>query len=104
MTIQTSLGRASLNRRGFLASATAVAGGFSLGFHVPFVDDGVANAQAGVKELNAWVVIHPDDKVVVRIARSELGQGTLTGPCQLVPEELGCDWNKVTWGYPTPGG
>ncbi|TAJ34648.1 MAG: xanthine dehydrogenase family protein molybdopterin-binding subunit [Reyranella sp.] len=98
MTIQTSLGR-----RGFLASTTAVAGGFSLGFHVPFLDDGAANAQAGVRELNAWVVIHPDDKVVVRIARSEMGQGTLTGLCQLVAEELECDWNKVTWEYPTPG-
>ncbi|TAJ86027.1 molybdopterin cofactor-binding domain-containing protein [Reyranella sp.] len=97
MTIQTSLGR-----RNFLVSSAAVAGGFSLGFHVPFLDDGVANAQA-VKELNAWVVIHPDDKVVVRIARSEMGQGTLTGLCQLVAEELECDWNKVTWEYPTPG-
>jgi len=92
----------SLRRRGFLASATAVAGGFSLGFHVPFLDEGVANAQT-VKELNAWVVIHPDDKVVIRIARSEMGQGTLTGLCQLVAEELECDWNKVTWEYPTPG-
>lgn len=97
MTIQTSLGR-----RNFLVSSAAVAGGFSLGFHVPFLDDGDANAQA-VKELNAWVVIHPDDKVVVRVARSEMGQGTLTGLCQLVAEELECDWNKVTWEYPTPG-
>ena len=62
----------------------------------------MAHAQA-VKELNAWVVIHPDDKVVIRIARSEMGQGTLTGLCQLVAEELECDWNKVTWEYPTPG-
>jgi len=97
MTIHTSLGR-----RNFLVSSAAVAGGFSLGFHVPFLDDGEANAQA-VKELNAWVVIHPDDKVVIRIARSEMGQGTLTGLCQLVAEELECDWNKVTWEYPTPG-
>ena len=97
MTIQTSLGRTTLKRRGFLASASAVAGGFSLGFHVPFLDDGAANAQDGVRELNAWVVIHPDDKVVVRIARSEMGQGTLTGLCQLVAEELECDWNRVTW-------
>ena len=97
MTIQTSLGR-----RNFLVSAAAVTGGFSLGFHVPFLDDGVANAQA-VKELNAWVVVHPDDKVVIRVARSEMGQGTLTGLCQLVAEELDCDWNKVTWEYPTPG-
>jgi CO/xanthine dehydrogenase Mo-binding subunit len=75
--------------------------GFSLGFHLPF-DESVAHAQA-VQELNAWVVIHPDDKVVIRIARSEMGQGTLTGLCQLVAEELECDWNKVTWEYPTPG-
>ncbi|MGQ0582978.1 MAG: molybdopterin cofactor-binding domain-containing protein [Reyranella sp.] len=102
MTIhQTSLRRPSLRRRGFLVSGAAVAGGFSLGFHIPF-EDGAAQAQT-VKELNAWVVIHPDDKVVVRIARSEMGQGTLTGLCQLVAEDLECDWNKVTWEYPTPG-
>ena len=92
MTIQTSLGR-----RGFLASSTA-AGAFSLGFSFPW-----ASAQAAeVQELNAWVVIHPDDKVVIRIARSEMGQGTLTGLCQLVAEELECDWSKVAWEYPTP--
>jgi isoquinoline 1-oxidoreductase beta subunit len=102
MTIhQTSLRRPSLRRRGFLVSGAAVAGGFSLGFHIPF-GDGAAHAQT-VKELNAWVVIHPDDKVVIRIARSEMGQGTLTGLCQLVAEELECDWNKVAWEYPTPG-
>src|SRR3954467_11849674 len=94
MTIQTSLGR-----RGFIASATAVAGGFSLGFTFPW-----ASAQAAeVQELNAWVVIHPDDKVVIRIARSEMGQGTLTGLAQLVTEELECDWSKVTTEFPTPG-
>jgi isoquinoline 1-oxidoreductase beta subunit len=93
MTIQTSLGR-----RGFLVSSAAVAGGFSLGFSIPFE----AAHAAEVKELNAWVVIHPDDKVVIRIARSEMGQGTLTGLAQLVAEELECDWNKVTWEYPTP--
>ena len=49
------------------------------------------------------MVIHPDDKVVIRIARSEMGQGTLTGLCQLVAEELECDWSKVAWEYPTPG-
>ena len=91
----------SLRRRGFLVSGAAVAGGFSLGFHIPF-EDGAAQAQT-VKELNAWVVIHPDDKVVIRIARSEMGQGTLTGLCQLVAEELECDWSKVAWEYPTPG-
>src|SRR5215472_10391905 len=93
MTIQTSLGR-----RGFMVSGAAVAGGFSLGFSLPFE----AAHAAEVKEINAWVVIHPDDKVVIRIARSEMGQGTLTGLAQLVAEELQCDWKKVAWEYPSP--
>ena len=54
-------------------------------------------------EINAWVVVQPDDTVVIRIARSEMGQGTLTGLAQLVAEELDCDWAKVTTEYPTPG-
>ena len=56
----------------------------------------------GTPELNAWVVVRPDDTVVVRFARSEMGQGALTGLCQLVAEELECDWSKVTWEYVDP--
>ncbi|MFM8616070.1 MAG: molybdopterin cofactor-binding domain-containing protein, partial [Alphaproteobacteria bacterium] len=58
---------------------------------------------AGVPEINVWVVVRPDDTVVIRIARSEMGQGTLTGLAQLVAEELECNWSKVTTEYPTPG-
>jgi isoquinoline 1-oxidoreductase beta subunit len=54
-------------------------------------------------EVNAWVHIDTDDTVTIRIARSEMGQGTLTGLAQLVAEELECDWDKVTTEYPTPG-
>jgi isoquinoline 1-oxidoreductase beta subunit len=90
-----------LNRRSFLASSAAAAGGLSLGFNVPFADE--AQAQTPAPEVNAWVVIKPDDTVVIRIARSEMGQGTLTGLAQLVAEELDCDWSKVTTEYPTPG-
>src|SRR5438876_4006632 len=60
-------------------------------------------AQNGAPEVNAWVVIRPDDTVVIRIARSEMGQGTLTGLAQLAAEELECDWSKVTYEFPTPG-
>jgi isoquinoline 1-oxidoreductase beta subunit len=60
-------------------------------------------AADGSPEVNAWVVVRPDDTVVIRIARSEMGQGTLTGLAQLVAEELECDWSKVTTEYPTPG-
>ena len=63
----------------------------------------MVRAADGSPEVNAWVVIQPDDTVVIRIARSEMGQGTLTGLAQLVAEELECDWSKVTTEYPTPG-
>jgi len=91
-----------LSRRSFLATASA--GGVSLAFHIPGIA-GAAHAETapGLAEVNAWVVIKPDDTVVVRIARSEMGQGTLTGLAQLVAEELECDWSKVTTEYPTPG-
>ena len=90
-----------VSRRAFLKASAMAAGGFTLGFSVPF---GEAAAQGVLPpEVNAWVVVKPDDTVVVRIARSEMGQGTLTGLAQLVAEELEADWSKVTWEYPTPG-
>jgi isoquinoline 1-oxidoreductase beta subunit len=62
-----------------------------------------AAAQGAAPEINAWVVVQPDERVVIRIARSEMGQGTLTGLAQLVAEELDCDWARVSTEYPTPG-
>jgi isoquinoline 1-oxidoreductase subunit beta len=87
-----------IDRRSFLVASAAA--GLSLGFHVPFASS--ASAQDS-PEINAWVVIKPDDTVIIRIARSEMGQGTLTGLAQMVAEELECDWSKVTTEYPTPG-
>src|SRR5262249_46782888 len=81
---------------------SAVGAGLALGLKIPF-GPVVVRAQDGTPEVNAWVVIRPDDTVVIRIARSEMGQGTLTGLAQMVAEELECDWSKVTTEYPTPG-
>jgi isoquinoline 1-oxidoreductase subunit beta len=91
-----------MNRRSFLVSTGAAGTGLALGFQLPFGPD-VVRAQDGSPEVNAWVVIRPDDTVVIRVARSEMGQGTLTGLAQLVAEELECDWSKVTTEFPTPG-
>ena len=90
----------SLTRRGFLVGTAA--GGLSLGFRLPAAAQGTG-VETTTPEVNAWVVIRPDDTVVVRVARIEMGQGTLTGLAQLVAEELDADWEKVTWEYPTPG-
>jgi len=94
----------TLNRRAFIIGTAAVAGaGLSVGMDIPFGGPTVVRAADGSPEINAWVVIRPDDTVVIRIARSEMGQGTLTGLAQLVAEELECDWSKVTTEYQTPG-
>jgi isoquinoline 1-oxidoreductase subunit beta len=92
-----------LNRRAFIIGGAALGSGLALGLDIPFGGPSVVRAADGSPEVNAWVVIRPDDTVVVRIARSEMGQGTLTGLAQLVADELECDWSKVTTEYPTPG-
>ena len=92
-----------LNRRAFVIGSAAVGSGLALGLDIPFGGPTVVRAADGSPEVNAWVVIRPDDTVVIRIARSEMGQGTLTGLAQLVAEELECDWSKVTTEFPTPG-
>ena len=89
-----------MRRRTFLGSAAA-SGSLVVGFHVPLTAR--AQGQAAAPEVNAWVVVQPDERVIVRIARSEMGQGTLTGLAQMVAEELECDWARVTTEYPTPG-
>ena len=89
-------------RRSFIIGSAAVGAGFALGLKIPF-GASVVRAQDGSPEITAWVVIRPDDTVVIRVARSEMGQGTLTGLAQMVAEELECDWSKVTTEYPTPG-
>jgi isoquinoline 1-oxidoreductase subunit beta len=97
---------AKLSRRKFVIGSAAAGGGLALGFSLP-CGFGAAMAQGvaanGGSELNVWVAIKPDDTCVIRIARSEMGQGTITGLAQLVAEELECDWKKVTTEQITPG-
>jgi len=92
-----------IDRRSFVVSAAAMGGGLALGLDIPFGGPQAIRAQDGTPEINAWVMVRPDDTVVIRIARSEMGQGSLTGLAQLVAEELECDWSKVTTEYPKPG-
>lgn len=93
----------TMNRRAFVIGTAAVGAGLAIGLDLPFGGPAIVRAADGSPEVNAWVVVRPDDTVVIRIARSEMGQGSLTGLAQLVAEELECDWSKVTTEYPTPG-
>ncbi|MCP3391344.1 molybdopterin-dependent oxidoreductase [Bradyrhizobium sp. CCGB12] len=92
-----------MNRRAFVIGSATLGAGLAIGLDIPFGGPAVVRAADGSPEIGAWVVVRPDDTVVIRIARSEMGQGSLTGLAQLVAEELECDWTKVTTEYPTPG-
>jgi isoquinoline 1-oxidoreductase beta subunit len=90
-----------IDRREFLALVSAAQGAFVLGFFVPprASAQTTANAtwsdESARDEINAWIVIAPDDTVTIRIAQTELGQGVWTSNAMMVCEELQCDWSKV---------
>ncbi len=90
----------AVDRRDFLKVSTVLGGGFALEFCFPSF--GATAEKDLATEVNAWVVIHPDDRVVIRIARSEMGQGSYTALAQLVAEELDCDWAKVSSEFASP--
>ena len=83
--------RGDLDRRSFLVAASAATGGLTLGFAIPFA----ARATDAAADITCWIAIAPDDTVTIRVARSEMGQGAMTGLAMLVAEELECDWSKV---------
>jgi isoquinoline 1-oxidoreductase beta subunit len=95
---------ADLTRRGAIVGGAAAAGALVIGFWMPrraqaplAAQDGAvwADEESATSEVNAWVVVAPDDTVTVRIAQTELGQGVWTSNAMMVAEELQCDWSKV---------
>src|SRR4030095_6259564 len=92
---------AGLDRREVLAPVAAAHGAFVLGFWVPSKAEAQTPPGAvwyedpATREVNAWIVISPDETVTIRIAQTELGQGVWTSNAMMVCEELQCDWTKV---------
>jgi isoquinoline 1-oxidoreductase beta subunit len=95
-----------LARRRFLVSAAAATGGLVLGFHLPPESRQAVAAETAAAldgtEVNAWVVIQPDETVIIRVARAEMGQGIFTALPMLVAEDLDCDWRHVRAEYASP--
>ena len=91
----------TLNRRKFIIASTSAAGGLMLGLRIPTAAHAAAimdepwMADEGGQEVNAWLVIDPDDTVTIRVAQAEMGEGVFTAMPMLVAEELECDWSKV---------
>ncbi|NCV62351.1 MAG: xanthine dehydrogenase family protein molybdopterin-binding subunit [Betaproteobacteria bacterium] len=79
-----------IHRRLFLQVSGSTAATLSLGFVWP-----QSAAAADSTEVNAWIEIHPDESVVIRYARTEMGQGSRTSAPMLIAEELEVDWKKV---------
>ena len=90
-----------MNRRAFLASVAAVGGALALGFDIP-LGSRTVRASESVSEITVWIVIEPDDTVIIRVAKSEMGQGGFTALPMLVAEELECDWSKVKAEFVSP--
>src|SRR6267142_5044524 len=90
-----------LSRREFVISTLSAAGGLAIGVNSsveaaslsvrPWGNDALKHAG----EINAWVLIEPDDTVIIRYGRAEMGQGSFTALPQILTEELECDWNFV---------
>src|SRR6516165_3657301 len=94
-------GVAHVDRRLFLVSVAAVGGALALGFEIPFGARAV-HASSSPREITAWIVIEPDETVIIRVAKSEMGQGSFTALPMLVAEELECDWSKVKAEFVSP--
>jgi isoquinoline 1-oxidoreductase beta subunit len=101
------LSKPGVSRRDLLSTAAAATGALVVGFWMPqraagqiINPEGATRAtEPDVKEINAWVVVAPDDTVTIRIAQTELGQGVWTSNAMMVAEELQCDWGKVSPQY-----
>ena len=86
--------RAEMNRRQFVVRSAILGGGLSLSFALSG-PNGAARAQVRGTEMNAWVLIAPDNTITIRIGRIEIGQGVVTATAQFIAEELDADWSKV---------
>src|ERR1700730_357051 len=97
----------TFSRRHFILTAASVAGGLLVGV---VAAPGRARAATISKqpwndsdyaphEMDAWIAIDPDDSILIRYQRSEMGQGSMTALPMMIAEELQCDWSKVRIEY-----
>jgi isoquinoline 1-oxidoreductase beta subunit len=97
----------TVNRRDFILTAVSVAGGLMIGIGTArgSADAAAISAQPwndseyAPHEIDAWIAIDPDDSILIRYQRSEMGQGSMTALPMMITEELQCDWSRVRIEY-----
>src|ERR1700745_2786282 len=100
----------TFSRRHFILTAASAAGGLLVGIGAAPEDARAAtiskqpwNENAYARhEIDAWIAIDPDDSILIRYQRSEMGQGSMTALPMIITEELQCDWSKVRIEYASP--
>jgi isoquinoline 1-oxidoreductase beta subunit len=100
----------SLSRRHFIVTGVTATGGLAIGASAlpglaaaaPVAPQPWDHDATAPGELDAWIAIEPDDSVLIRYQRSEMGQGSMTALLMCVAEELECDWSKVKTEYASP--
>ena len=106
----TRIAATSLTRRHFIVTATSAAGGFAIGIGAlprwakaaTVAAEPYDQGDQVPHEIDAWIAIDPDDSVLIRYERSEMGQGSMTALPMMINEELACDWSKVRIEYASP--
>lgn len=83
------------SRRSFLKLTAVASGGLCIGFAATVQAEN-AGTTVNFAELNAFVQIDPDGKVVIYSANAEMGQGIKTALPMIIAEELGVAWEDVT--------
>ncbi len=101
----------TLSRRLFIRTGATLAGGLAVG--VGLVGRGARamtvaaqpwdHGDSSPYDIDAWIAIDPDDSILIRYTRAELGQGSMTSLPMIVTEELECDWSRVRVEYGSPG-
>jgi isoquinoline 1-oxidoreductase subunit beta len=97
----------TVNRRDFILTAVSIAGGLMIGIGAAPRSARAAaiseqpwnDSEYAPHEIDAWIAIDPDDSVLIRYQRSEMGQGSMTALPMMITEELQCDWSKVRIEY-----
>jgi isoquinoline 1-oxidoreductase subunit beta len=97
----------TVSRRHFILTVASAAGGLLVG--IVAAPSGARAATISKQpwndsdyvpnEIDAWIAIDPDDSILIRYQRSEMGQGSMTALPMMIAEELHCDWSKVRIEY-----